>query len=422
MRILHTADLHIGQIIYQYYERTDEHIHFFSQLRKWIEEYTPDLLIVSGDVFDIPQPSASNWRLFTDTFVSIRKCRPEMAIVIIAGNHDSPSRLQSNSSVWQLANTKIAGTPPPLNFQECSGWEEDYIVRLPSGYVITLPFMNSDRSDTAIAIQEYIAMENTDQLPVVMTGHTAVSGSDFAGHDIEIGKLRTTDIEKFGHDYDYLALGHIHRPQTIGHPEDMMKEVTAYPAPVARYSGSAVHVSCDESYPHSVSLIDIDSHGGEVRIRQLKIDQLRHFITLPLKDDPFDNQKKIIKYLKKFIESENGCYIRFRVKNGTDLSSDFNNLVYEIIEKENIDIRYNPKIIWTGETAATTTEDEGSAEIAVEEIQQIRDPLDFIRMTANKYPTLDLDSLADAFAEIEEELIRMQEEEDVKMQKSVRKA
>ena len=56
MKILHTSDLHIGQIIYQYYERADEHLHFFSQLEEMVKANQPDLLIVAGDVFDIPQP------------------------------------------------------------------------------------------------------------------------------------------------------------------------------------------------------------------------------------------------------------------------------------------------------------------------------------------------------------------------------
>ena len=56
MKLLHTADLHIGQILYQNYDRCDEHLHFFKQLTQWCKKEQPDALLVSGDVFDIQQP------------------------------------------------------------------------------------------------------------------------------------------------------------------------------------------------------------------------------------------------------------------------------------------------------------------------------------------------------------------------------
>ena len=113
MKILHTADLHLGQIIYQNYERSDEHDRFFSQLERWCQEEQPDALIVSGDVFDIQQPAASTWKIFTDRFVRLREIAPDMHITIIAGNHDSASRIQSHNAVWKLADVHLVGMPPP---------------------------------------------------------------------------------------------------------------------------------------------------------------------------------------------------------------------------------------------------------------------------------------------------------------------
>ena len=59
MKIIHTADLHIGQIFYQNYDRSDEHQYFFRQLEEWCKTEKPDALLISGDIFDIQQPSAS---------------------------------------------------------------------------------------------------------------------------------------------------------------------------------------------------------------------------------------------------------------------------------------------------------------------------------------------------------------------------
>ena len=91
MKIIHTADLHLGQVIYQNYDRADEHRHFFHQLAEWCKQEKPDALLVSGDVFDIQQPSAATKKAFTDYFVSLHQSCPTMHIIITAGNHDSAS-------------------------------------------------------------------------------------------------------------------------------------------------------------------------------------------------------------------------------------------------------------------------------------------------------------------------------------------
>lgn len=279
MKILHTADLHLGQVIYQNYERSDEHDHFFEQLKAWCQEYQPDALVVSGDIFDIQQPSANTRKAFNEYFVDIHSACPKMRIVITAGNHDSASRIQADSAIWTFANTTMVGTAPMIEPKD--KWEEQYVVRLESGYIIAMPYLTGERTEMLQLLLDFVAKENTENKPVVMMGHTAVTGLDIMGHNIEIGKLKTQDEEAFGKGYDYLALGHIHKPQTINHQQDAMTQTVSYPSPVIRYSGSALHVSCDEAYPHTVSLVEIDKHGGEVKIQQLRIDELRHFYVLP---------------------------------------------------------------------------------------------------------------------------------------------
>ena len=83
MKILHTADMHLGQVLYQNYDRRDEHEHFFSQLTRWCQEENPDALLVSGDIFDIQQPSASTKKVFNDYFADLHRTCPMMKIVIV---------------------------------------------------------------------------------------------------------------------------------------------------------------------------------------------------------------------------------------------------------------------------------------------------------------------------------------------------
>lgn len=421
MRILHTADLHLGQVIYRHYDRADEHAHFFSQLSRIIADHRPDVFVVSGDVFDIQQPSATSWKAFNSHFVALRRTFPDLHIVVVAGNHDSASRINSHTEVWDLSGVKLVGTPPPLDFADTKGWEDNYVVRLPEGFVIALPYMTGNRPEVGIALQDYVSRINTGGLPVVMTGHLAVAGSDTEGHDINIGTLNALPLERLGSGYDYLALGHIHKPQTLTHNSGMNPEyemaTTVHYAPVARYSGSPIHISGDEAYPHSVSVVDIDRHGGRVTINRIRIDQLRHFHIIP-EGEALVSEKEALKLLKKFAEEHNGAYIRFKLSTKADLSPDFDSKVYNIIETGAKDIRYNPKALWVSPAEEENSEPEAAPTFEVSELQQMANPLEFVQRTFERYPAIAGIDLDEAFAEIEEEIRRMDEEEHSKTRKT----
>ncbi|MBQ3805307.1 MAG: exonuclease SbcCD subunit D [Prevotella sp.] len=414
MKILHTADLHLGQIIYQNYDRSDEHAHFFSQLEEWCRNEQPDALLVSGDVFDIQQPSAAVRKTFTDYFVRLHSLCPAMHIVITAGNHDSASRIQADSAVWQLANTHLVGIPPAANaVNGIDGWQRQYIIRLDSGFIVALPYMTGGRREVIQSILDKVAADNIDGLPVVMMAHQAVTGLDITGHDFDLGHLRTLDAGDMGDGFDYLALGHIHKPQTIGRQEDAMIETAMYPAPVIRYSGSALHVSCDENYPHTVSMVSIDRHGGEVNVRQLRIDELRHFYTLPTDGSSFSSADEALDTLSQFICQGGRGYLRFRFKHSADLPSNFNQMVYDILELTHDEWRYNPKVIWTGAPDSAQHEEEEQV-FEVAELQQMTDPMTFIERTSDQYPGLDLDDVRQAFEEVRAEMLLLSEDASAK--------
>lgn len=409
-KILHTADLHIGQILYQNYDRCDEHLHFFKQLTQWCQEEKPDALLVSGDVFDIQQPSTATKKLFNEQFVQLQKALPEMHIVISAGNHDSASRIHADRAVWTFSNTHLVGLAPSLTL-EGDGWQDDYIIELPKGFIIAMPYMQGERSEQLQSILDRVAECNTEGKPVVMMGHLAVTGSDTTGHDFEIGSIKTQEVANLGTGYDYLALGHIHKPQTLGHPEDSMNfEAVTYPAPVVRYSGSALHVSCDEAYPHTVSVVEIDKHGGQVVLRQLRIDELRHFHTLPeAPDQAYASEKEALYGIEAFCQSVGKGYIRLKAYYSTDLSSNFDQKVYDLLERYGNEVRYNPKTLWVGAPELDPNDMERPV-FEVAELQQMTDPVEFIEKTREQYPKLDFSTLREVFKEIEAEIVHMREE------------
>ena len=414
MKILHTADLHLGQIIYQNYDRSDEHQHFFRQLEAWCREEQPDALLVSGDIFDIQQPSASVKKAFTEHFVQLHQACPAMHIIIVAGNHDSASRLQADNAIWKFADTTLIGMAPSNELLKSpDGWQDNYIVKLPTGFVVALPYMIGERRDLLQNLLDQVQEQNTDGLPVVMMGHLAVTGSDVTGHGFEIGKIATQGIDSLGQGYDYLALGHIHKPQTIGHPDDALKDQVSYPSPVVRYSGSALHVSCDETYPHTVSLVEIDRHEGQVSIRQLRIDELRHFFVLPADDTSFTSADDAIQAIQEFSTQQGKGYFRLRIDYKTALPTNFNQMIYDAIASHNEEIRYNPKIIWTGMPDKDSTE-AARPTFEVADLQQMTDPFKFVEKTIEQYPELKLDEVREAFREITEEVKRMDEEDKQK--------
>ncbi|MBR4390733.1 MAG: exonuclease SbcCD subunit D [Bacteroidales bacterium] len=410
MKILHTADLHLGQVIYQNYDRSDEHRHFFDQLMRWCKEEQPDALLVSGDVFDIQQPSSTTKKAFNDYFARLHRDCPDMHIIITAGNHDSASRIQADSSVWEFANATLIGVSPAMEAE--GDWQDKYIVRLKTGYVVAMPYMIGERKNQLQSILDRIAAENKEGKPVVMMGHTAVTGLDATGHSFEIGRLKTQDAASFGQGYDYLALGHIHKPQTIGHPTDVMLEEVCYPAPVIRYSGSALHVSCDEAFPHTVSVVEMDRHGGQVKIRQLRIEELRHFYVLPQTGDPFGTADEAMEAVRQFIKEHPSGYIRLRMDYQTALPSNFNQMIYDLLASTQDEIRYNPNIVWEGKPTEAETDEKPTFEVA--ELQQMNDPMTFVEKTKEQYPDLDLDEVRKAFEEVKAEAARMEEEVEKK--------
>lgn len=424
MRILHTADLHLGQVIYQSYVRQDEHEAFFRQLREWCEEYRPDVLVVSGDVFDMAQPGADVKKYFNQKMAELIASCKEMKIVVTAGNHDSASRLEADSVVWNMAGLTMVGHAPTTDVGELpDGWQERFIVEVEEkGYVVAMPFMSNNRRDAIQSVLDKVAERNEEGLPVVMMGHVAVSGGDFSGHG-EIGMIKTQGLDEMGSGYDYLALGHIHRPQTLGYDiaDEMGDGESQYQGPVARYSGSALHVSCDEKYPHTVSLVDIERHGGEVKLKRLRIEELRHFYELPPTGEAaIKDRKELEETVNRFCETHERGYIRLRIDHGAPLGENYVNWIYDTLKERTADeVRYNPQVIWENEPQETAEKERPRLELA--EIQGMISPWGFIEKTIDDYEEFTLEELKADFQEIAEAIRKVGEadpEEDKRAGKS----
>lgn len=279
--MLHTADWHLGHQLYGY-DRREEFIHFFECLREIVSRRKPDLLVVSGDIFDVPSPSAAVQRLFTDSLLGLSEVSPQTVIVVIAGNHDSPSRLETATNLWLSKGIHVLGLYDTL---PAEGEGADAAPRIALGrHIIDIPgkgvlaaapfiirhFAGGKGSGSDETIYEALLEETRGiavERPAVLAAHVGVIGNDSRGHDRDtIGNLETVPLDIFGRGWSYVALGHIHRRQSL--------------TPGVRYSGSPIAVSFDEDYPHGVDYVEI-ADDGRVSVEHEDIAPCRPLVTFP---------------------------------------------------------------------------------------------------------------------------------------------
>ena len=277
-KFIHTSDWHLGQNFYGY-DRSEEQADFLSQLVDIVRQHQPDALLVSGDIFHTAAPSSAAVTLYVNAMLDIHNACPKMAIVVIAGNHDSASRLQCDSRLWELAGVRVLGGIArdseglaDLNRHIINVKGKGIVAAVPFAYPASFPLVNeehvgSDQRQSVYfqSLLDCVHAQNPAQLPVVLMAHLAVNGSDFTGH--EEGMMECVEVGVLGNGYDYAALGHIHRPQDVSER--------------ARYCGTPLAVSFDEQCEHSVSIVEIDAHGSMPRVTTERIENIKPLRTIP---------------------------------------------------------------------------------------------------------------------------------------------
>lgn len=293
MKILHTSDWHLGHTLYGY-DRTVEHKAMLEQMVEIVREHRPDVFLLAGDVYHTSQPSSAVQTMFSEAMVSLHQAHPEMYIIVIAGNHDSASKHEIFTTPWRALNVYAIGN---LDKEH----PEKHIIEVPEkGIVLAVPYAY-ERNIPDGFFQELIDNVKSN-LPIISMAHTTVKGADITGHDKrytdQVGGIDYIEVEKMGQGYDYLALGHIHKPQYIHTGKHNV-----------RYSGTPIPVSFDEDYKHSVSLVEVNK-GETPIIKELEIKNPFPLITLPNQDYATWDEAKDL--LRNFPD-EVPAYIRLNV-------------------------------------------------------------------------------------------------------------
>lgn len=312
IRILHTADWHLGQTFFGY-DRTEEHEVFLNWLAEEIRQKEIDALIIAGDVFDVSNPSAASQSMYYQFIYRVTAENPYLQIVIVAGNHDSAARLEAPLPLLQAMRTEVRGVVRKLE-----GGEIDYdhlTVELKNrkGEVellcMAVPFLRqgdypavqTEGNPYAEGVRELYAQllqrlwkRRTENQAILAIGHLQATGSEIAEKDYSertvIGGLECVSPEAFSEQIAYTALGHIHKAQRVSGRENV------------RYAGSPIPMSfAEKHYHHGVVVVTFDG-GCAVDIERLECPKLIPLVSVP-NGEPV-SPEAILEALKELPETE----------------------------------------------------------------------------------------------------------------------
>ena len=309
MRILHTADWHIGQRLYER-PRLDEHRQFLEWLLKTIKCEKVELLLVSGDIFDTSLPSADAMNLYYD-FLHRFSSETEAYAVITAGNHDSPRHLEAPKEFLKMGRIYVVGRA--ANADEC-------VFKFPSPdnprvVVAAVPYLSeSELSHISFETEPEKAERYRErlkkfyrqcvdampaELPKILMGHLFVHNGKRSDseRELQIGGATAICVEDFPKGVDYVALGHLHRPQEISG--------VSYPV---RYSGSPLPLRFNEAtYRKTVCLLEVSGDGNSCSVEEIEIPVFKELCTVEEED--------LESVLKRAREKDwTGKYIRVKLK------------------------------------------------------------------------------------------------------------
>jgi len=217
MKILHASDLHLGKTLHERDLLSDQ-AGMLDQLRAAVAEHRPAALVIAGDVYDkaVPPPQAVS--LFGGFLGRLKSEHPDLVVLVIPGNHDSPARLGFGDSLFRLAGVHLrvraeeAGEPVVV---ERDG-ERLYLWALPFLGAGTFPDAPRSQSGRFRAALDLILPRLPDDGANVLVCHAyAAGGRSSESERVFLGTAELVDAAGFD-PFDYAALGHLHRPQKAG--------------------------------------------------------------------------------------------------------------------------------------------------------------------------------------------------------------
>ncbi len=291
MRFIHTSDWHIGHRLYGR-KRLKEFEQFLDWLASYIEEREIEGLLVAGDVFDTTTPGNGALGLYYRFLCRLggSSCRH---VVIVAGNHDSPSLLEAPRELLRELDIHVIGSPGSLVEDEVLLLHDQQGV--PEMIVCAVPFLRDRDIRTATAgesmedkamllrqgIEQHyeevaiaaakVCNKVASTLPVVAMGHLFAAGGktseDDGVRELYLGGLSHISAKSFPESIDYLALGHLHLAQLVGGSDKR------------RYSGSPLPMSFADGQQQKY-ILEVNTDGPAVTVAKVSLPSFQQLVTL----------------------------------------------------------------------------------------------------------------------------------------------
>lgn len=278
MRILHTADWHLGKSL-EKRSRIDEQKKFLDDFIEIAKENDIDLVIIAGDIYDSSNPPAIAEKMFYDTLKKISD-NGKRLILIIAGNHDNPERLVASAPLAREHGIIMIGTLKTII--DTGNYGRHKIINSGEGFIeveingekaviLTVPYLSEKRlnevlykdmdsdeeriksySDRVFSLFDSLKDNYREDTINLLVSHLYAMGSEEGGSErsIQLGGSYIVNCECFPKEAQYIALGHVHKPQLV--PGTNKK---------ARYSGSPIHYNKKEvSYNKKCFVVDVKAN------------------------------------------------------------------------------------------------------------------------------------------------------------------
>lgn len=399
MRLIHTADWHLGQTLHGF-ERSHEQQCFLDWLLEALVEQQADALIIAGDVFDTANPSALAQQQLYRFLTEARARLPHLNTVLIAGNHDSPARLEAprpflqlldavvSGQVWRAGGHDLESLVVPLKNK--TGEIVAWCLAVPFLRPADLPKVETEQDAFLAGVQQVyqqtlkLAQAKAEpQQALIALGHCYLQGgaaSLDSERRIVVGNSEALPASVFSQDLSYVALGHLHLAQAVGGADWI------------RYAGSPLPMSFAEAnYPHQVLCVDFE--GAELKaVQPLRIPRFVDLLRVPAKPTPLTEVLASLQSLDLAVLPEKQQpYLEVRVQ----LTAPEPGLRVRIEEA----LKDKPVRLAKIETSYARSEAESTelAPISLDELEQL-DPLNLLEeLYRQKYPSELPKELSQAF-------------------------
>ena len=287
MRFLHLADLHIGKRVNGFSMIEDQKF-VFEQVYNVIENEKIDGIIMAGDNYDKPVPSAEAVKLFDEMLT--RLVSINLPIFVISGNHDSAERIGFGSDILSAAKVYMSrvynGNLQKIELEDDYGKINVYLLPFIKPATVKNIYKEAEIKDYDDALEYVLSQEKIDKTKRnVIVSHQFVTGAlRSESEEVSVGGLDNVSVENY-EAFDYVALGHIHRAQQMG------RESARYAGTLLKYSFS------EEKHNKSMTIVDLKEKGN-IEIKEIPVKPLHDLKTIKGKFSKITSEE-FYKELKK---------------------------------------------------------------------------------------------------------------------------